>query len=244
MLPRPPPAARLGFELVAHRCSMPIRSMHLYVDGSFRHAARAGYAITVIARHIDSSFSFQGAPAGNLDCDAELCNANGPMTSNVAEIFGIVWALALAATMPLECDAVLHHGVTAACLLPGPRKQDQRPTTTTCSPASPTASTTTSRPSGICTTHEYVRSHVGHPWRELSHSLLAGAAVADPCCASQLSIAELLCLRGDDGRMTAGPVPWLFLSSLLPAQAEAYPNLEPRARRVQGHLCAAEPSEF
>ena len=177
-------------------------SMHIYTDGSYQAQQGAGFAVAIAAKHTNGSYSFQGAFAGNLDADAELCVANGPVSNNVAEVFAVTWVLIAAAIRPGTYDIVIHPDSTTAmgAALAGP------------------ASTLNALVAAIANglhhfvgegrrvLYEHIHGHIGHPWNELA-DCLADAAALKAIPDFNCSLAQLLCLRAQDGSISAGPSP-------------------------------------
>ena len=194
--------------------------MHLYTDGSYHSEEQAGFAVTLIAKHTDGSYTFQGAVAGHLDTDAELCMANGPISNDTAETVAITWALVMAAAMQGHYDVVIHPDSTTAigAAKVGPASEANRLIGIIANGMHHYVSEQRNL------SYEHIHGHTGHPWNELSDCLAdAGATHAIP--AMRHSLAQLLCLHNASGKVTEGPVPWLFLCALAPERAMAYPSL-------------------
>ena len=153
-------AARLGLDLVEQHNPTPIRSMHLYTDGSYHSEEQAGFAVTLIAKHTDGSYTFQGAVAGHLDTDAELCMANGPISNNTAETVAIIWALVMAAALQGHYDVVIHPDSTTAmgAAKVGPASEANRLIGIIANGMHHYVSEQRNL------SYEHIHGHTGHPW--------------------------------------------------------------------------------
>ena len=214
------PVTAVALDMVRHRHAAPVRAVHVYTDGAYSDDGQAGYAVAVVATHVDGEFSFLGAAAGSWQDDRGLFEQNGPVTNNAVEIAAVCWALLVAYSLHPEAPLTVHPDSTVAM------QAAQR------GPATEKNQLLASVAAGLhqvlalqrTVAYCHIHGHTGHPWNELVDTL-AGHAARHRAFPAPASLAHILKLRAPDGEVSAGPVPWLHVAAARGGRAGAYPAI-------------------
>ena len=214
------PFTSLALDMVSHTCNTPVRSYHLYTDGTHHSDKRGGAAVVAIAVHKCGTITFIGAMACSFKHDHDLIAQNGPTSNNVAEILAVTWASVIACKLPQEHTHVVVHPDSTCAMYAA----QQGALAETNQLIARVASGVFHYATQLTTiTMQHVPAHTGNPWNELADTL-ANHAAREDLCPPWDNLKTVLCLEHGD-TVTCGPTPWLFLKSASPEVSSAYPSI-------------------